>query len=159
MERPLFRHLSCREKRGGSQLLPSLSTNIISNLTNNVKFFFVFSFFSFVLLKEFPLWTSGLIPISFLIFHNDSLFLVSHLSYTYSIPQVKGQCQVFFDINSRATRRVTESSKRPVQLFLSYPMMFPSCNTRRSSNFSFPTHRNFFSWIFLSINFLTLHFL
>jgi len=78
--------------------LSSLSTNIISNLTNNVKFFFVFSFFSFVLLKEFPLWTSGLIPISFLIFHNDSLFLVPHLSYTYSIPQVKGQCQVFSDV-------------------------------------------------------------
>ena len=40
MERPLSLTQPCREEWGGSQLLPPLSTYIISNLISNVKFFY-----------------------------------------------------------------------------------------------------------------------
>jgi len=42
MERPLSLTQPCREKWGGSQLLPSLSTYIISKTEPNVKLFSIF---------------------------------------------------------------------------------------------------------------------
>ena len=105
--------------------LSSLSTYIISNLINNVKFFFVFLFVHslgsisivdfgthpnlvFVLswwysLHWFAVCIWQLDPLKpFLLFSlvnlSIGLHLISHLSYTYSIPQVRGQCQVFSDV-------------------------------------------------------------
>ena len=53
---------------------------ILYQIRHVMSSFFSF-FFSFILLEIFQLWTSGLIPFSFLFFHDDTLFI--DLRYAY----------------------------------------------------------------------------
>ena len=118
--------------------LSPLSTYSISNLIDNVKFFSVFLFFSFVPLEKSPLRATWLIPCSLIFWHLHNHFSYwleesSHPTQTFFEGGLKGLpklsfnlhlylisswqgCQVIFMFISKSTGRYFESSQQSVRL-------------------------------------------
>ena len=82
------------EPGGIHLILPSSFTIIISKLDTNVKFFS--TFFAKTMSSS---HRNPLSPFFQFIFANFSILSHNHFSsYTYSVSQVRGQCQVFFQV-------------------------------------------------------------
>ena len=83
MERPLFRHLSCRVDQVGSQVLSQPNITIISKLDKNVKFFSILFLFYFTLRATRRVTESSKQPVRWCLLHLHSLqeFITSPVEF------------------------------------------------------------------------------